>query len=137
MIEGKNGVLHRISEQKEERENVKNQISKLVLQYQEIQEAEAYFQQKKSQFEQIIASRRERADRIAECMHPPYFAEEFSNQLREKLYGNDYEAALENIEEFGKEIETEKIKLSEEIQKKKETEKKLDQEISTLEKLLI
>ena len=57
MIEGKNGVLHRISEQKEERENVKNQISKLVLQYQEIQEAEAYFQQKKSQFEQIIASR--------------------------------------------------------------------------------
>ncbi len=136
MIEGKDGVRQRILQLKAQKDSLKNENSQLLLQYRDMEEAQGCFEKKKEEFQQLIAARRARAGMIAECTHPPCFAQTFSSCLREELYGQDYETAAEDVESFGKEIEKEKAKLSEEIRFREEKIDRLEEEILALERLL-
>lgn len=137
MIEGREGVERKIAQQKEEREIVVEQISKLREQYQDLEEIERYYGQKCEEFQQIMERKRKNAQRIAECVHPPYGVKELAVCLTEKLYGSSYEIAAENVREFGERIFREKEQVLSEIEQKETEEQMVKQKISSLEKLLL
>ena len=137
MITGRDGVEQMLLRQKVEKEALQNHILNLKRRYEDLQEAIGCYRKKRESFYQLMTQKREKAQKIAQCSHPPYIIKEFSDYLREELYGSDYEDAVENIKAFEEEILKEQEILAAQIEEEEKKRQMTEQKILALEKLMV
>lgn len=137
MIEGRDGVEQMIRRKRKEREEAQEQIKKLYARYEDLEAVESIYQKKREEFEERLREKRQCATKITYNVHAPNGIKKFADCLGEKLYGNDYKIAEENIEMFYKEILKEKEQLTTQIEAEERKRQQLDENISSLERLMV